>query len=617
MAINCLHSQIQPAGNQQENDKNAISFGVDKILNTFLFKLDGNLLVPTNFGNFSVMQNYKGSALRTLETAFRDDENFFFQYSLPLSKSLFLLATNNWIYSNDSRTIGINEMQRLNGTIGIRYINPNNSSVELSSGLESNSQLGVRSLGPMINLKGFLPHTKLLDVDLAGKVLGEFVYLEDERRNVDLDCELNLQKIYSPEDFLNTFIAYKLLNRDFLSNRGAAELYGTTNQRRLENRVLASGNIGFAFSSEIKSQVEFSFSNLNVTRAYLQPVEDIPFSKVNRILTEMQLSTTGQLFFILEKLSSVVGIAYNFRSEDNAINKKFDISDEEEQMLRQLENQRDNLASRMRFFNKNSFQASESDSVNLEYSVSLMQYNTPSQLNNDDRDEFFTIANGVWTHRFSPFFTASLLGELQMTHLVFLKAQRSALNNWNRVFRINTSFQYNLGSLRINPQFELLANYTVYDFEEVSPRIKSFSFRQISYKDSVMIRLNSNLMLKSKLLFRYFERGILNWGEFKEAPQNSNYEHFINCLLVWSKPDAFEFGCGARWFNLAQKNLTSNTLMNNININQYSVGPETYFIINFSDKTNISFAGWYEFQYINNVYNRGVPNFFLLTKIKF
>jgi hypothetical protein len=245
-----------------------------------------------------------------------------------------------------------------------------------------------------------------------------------------------------------------------------------------------------------------------------------------------------------------------------------------------------------------------------------MQYNTPSPLNSDDRDEFFTIANIVLFHRFSRYFSGSLLGELQMTHLVFLKAQRSSLNNWNRVYRIGTAFHYDNSTVKINPQLEILANYTVYDFEDISPSIRSFSFRQISYKDSILVKLANNFRLQSKLLFRYFERGILNWGEFKEAPQNSNYEHFINCLLIWSKPNFYEIGSGIRWFNISQRNLTSNTLQDNQNLNQFSIGPETYININFSDKTNISFVGWYEFQYINKNYYRGVPNFFLLTKVK-
>lgn len=615
-SINNLFSQIQTSNYETELEENSISFGSDKILNTFLFKLYGRMLLPTNFGNFALSQNYRGSALRTLQTAFRDDETFNFEYSLPFGSNIFLIATSNWIYSNDSRTIGINEMQRLNGLLGMRYFTSNRTLIELSSGIEKNSQLGVQSLGPIINLKSRLPKTNLLDLDLAGKLLGEYVHLEDGRINADLDFDANIQKKYSIDDYINTNLSYKLLNRDFLSHRASSTLEENSKERRFENRIVALGNIGFAFSPSIKSQIDLSFSKLSVLRAYLQSVEDIPFSKVNRMLDELQVSSTGQILLNFNKFKSIIGLSYNQRNEENTVSKKFDITEEEEQMLRQLENQRDNISSRTRFFNKSSFQASDKDTLYLEYSVSLMQYNTPSQQNNDDRDEFYTIANCIWSHRFSKFFNATLIGELQMTHLVFLKAQRSSLNNWNRVYRLSSSFQYDIGNFKFNPQFELLANYTVYDFEDISPSIKSFSFRQISYKDSIMIMLDVNLRFQSKLTLRYFERGVLNWQEFKESPQNSNYEHFINGLLIWSKPNAFEFAFGIRWFNLTIRNLTSNPLQNNLNMNQYSIGPETYFNINFSDKTNISLVGWFEFQYINKVYNRGIPNFFLLTKVK-
>lgn len=613
---NNLFSQIQAPFNETDLEQNSLLFGSDKVLNTFLFKLYGKILLPTNLGNFAITQNYKGSALRTLQTAFRDDETFNFEYSLPFGSNIFLIATSNWIYSNDSRTIGINEMQRLNGSLGLRYFNSNRALIELSSGIEKNIQLGIQSLGPIISLKSYLPQTNLLDLNLAGKILGEYVHLEDGRINADLDFDANIQKKYSLDDYINTNLSYKILNRDFISHRATLGLEENSRERRFENRIVALCNVGFAFSTNIKSQIDLSFSNLSVLRAYLKPVEEIPFSKVNRMLNELQISSTGQILLNFDKFKSIFGISYNQRNEENAVSKKFDISEEEEQMLRQLENQRDNISTRTRFFNKNSLQVSKKDTVFLEYSVSLMQYNTPSQQNNDDRDEFYTIANCMWSHRFSKFFSATLIGELQMTHLVFLKAQRSSLNNWNRVYRLSSSFQYDIGNIRFNPQFELLANYTVYDYDGISPSIKSFSFRQLSYKDSIIIKLDLNLRFQSKLTLRYFERGVLNWQEFKESPQNSNYEHFINGLLIWSKPNAFEFAFGIRWFNLSIRNLTNNPLQNNLNMSQYSIGPETYFNINFSDKTNISLVGWYEFQYINNVYNRGIPNFFLLTKLK-
>ena len=38
--------------------------------------------------------------------------------------------------------------------------------------------------------------------------------------------------------------------------------------------------------------------------------------------------------------------------------------------------------------------------------------------------------------------------------------------------------------------FEVLANYTIYDFEESNPGVQSFSFRQISYQDSIIAASN-------------------------------------------------------------------------------------------------------------------------------
>jgi hypothetical protein len=74
----------------------------------------------------------------------------------------------------------------------------------------------------------------------------------------------------------------------------------------------------------------------------------------------------------------------------------------------------------------------------------------------------------------------------------------------------------------------VLANYTAYDYEDVKTQVKSFSFRQMGYKDSIFIYLNKNLSLQFSNIYKYSERGILNWSSFSESPQNGITEIFIN-----------------------------------------------------------------------------------------
>ena len=110
-----------------------------------------------------------------------------------------------------------------------------------------------------------------------------------------------------------------------------------------------------------------------------------------------------------------------------------------------------------------------------------------------------------------------------MDHLVFLKAERSAMNNWNRIFQFNPGIYYNTKSFMMMPQFEILANYTVYDFENISPDVKSFSYRQVGYKDSIFIYLGKMFSLQTNINISYFERGILYWKSFSENSTKSKF----------------------------------------------------------------------------------------------
>ena len=114
-----------------------------------------------------------------------------------------------------------------------------------------------------------------------------------------------------------------------------------------------------------------------------------------------------------------------------------------------------------------------------------------------------------------------------MFHYVYLKSQRSSSNNWNRVLRFSPTILLQSNYLYYKPEFGINANYTTYDFENIVTGINSFSFREVSYMDTIQIKLNSNYYIESKNEIRYSERGILYWNEFSEQPQRSNFESFV------------------------------------------------------------------------------------------
>jgi hypothetical protein len=216
----------------------------------------------------------------------------------------------------------------------------------------------------------------------------------------------------------------------------------------------------------------------------------------------------------------------------------------------------------------------------------------------------------------------TILADVRLAHFVFIKSQRSAQNNQNRIFRLVPSLFFQSGPLTMRPQFEVLANYTSFDFEDLLGTAQSFSLRQVAYRDSITILLNPSTMLESRMIFRYFERGEFRWREFSETPRDRNVEAFARVLCISSTNRIFleyvqnaRFGAGARMYILTQSPSGAGFVRVNEFVNQ-AFAPEAVIDIDFRSQTMLRCNGWLEFQFDRTSLQRIVPNFLLSLSVQ-
>jgi hypothetical protein len=158
-----------------------------------------------------------------------------------------------------------------------------------------------------------------------------------------------------------------------------------------------------------------------------------------------------------------------------------------------------------------------------------LKYDTQSENNFDDRDELNIII--YLAHRYDNLDNFSLITsvDLNMYHTVYIFAEKSSNNNWNRVLRftthnIFTPFKF----LRTVNSFSVLANYTVYDFEDLISTVQSYSLRQFNFKDTTILRFTDELGLSLYGELKLYERGELNWKGFSLRPINYFEDKIIN-----------------------------------------------------------------------------------------
>lgn len=593
---------------------NYVKFGFEKIINTYLFHLYGNYEQKTNFGNFSIKQNYKSSAFITSTNLYRDDELFQFEYLYPLYRPLELGINQKWLYSSDSRSFGLNKLQRLNGQLKLKVNFFEKSFITLAFGPEKNTTLQHSSDAYASNIEAYLEEINFSNFSWDAKLNGEYLRLDLNRNNSDLELLTNFKIAQNPNNVILLNFGLKILDRDFL-----LPLILKNNLNQIENRNETNARLNLKISYSLFENLYFDgifgISNIAVSRNYKYEQEENNTTKVKRDLQDFQFNINSSLTYKNYNFSLFTGIIYSSRQELNTISPIFTITDEELSFLRNNESQRDNYSNRTRLLAKAEWEITPSDTLKFEQSFSLLQYDTPSKLNNDDRDEFSSISSIYYAHRFSKVFSSSISLEMLHTHLVYLKKERSAMNNWNRVIKLTNSSTWKNEFFSINPQFEVLANYTIFDFDKLNTNIKSYSFRQISYRDTICIYITKSISFQSQLLLKYFERGILIWKYFKENPQNSNFEQNIRTLFFITHSNYFSYGAGIKYFQTNLKDLRQNVFSTSLSYRINSIGPEAVIIFNFKNGSRLNLTCGYEFQTINNAIHLEIPNASLYTSI--
>jgi len=612
MLVLILVSLDVRAQSMSDKSNNSIVVGSEKVVNTHRFNQRADLDFRLPFGILLFKNSYQGTGTTVSNSYFRDEWRSGLKFYYPITDSLYLSLNQNTTLFSDTRSALANEFSRVNGLAGLRYNYRKNSFIELSAGAEDNNQMGIKSGGKIFKGLAKLDQYRIEDFRLSSDWNAEYLGLNDDRVNSNSDFSVNLMREYNSENTLRLNFGYINMNRDFMSFMpGAVGLRQI--ETREEDRLKGGMNIRFSLSDNFFGKADLSIDKTGTERFFQESTEGIANSAVSRKLDQFRLALNTEAQYKGDKLRGLIGMRYNSSSERNHLSRKFDILDYKFDEIKANEQKQDRISSRTQVYSNVDWEIGRADRLRVNSSISIFSYDTPSKENNDERDELSMKFNARYAHKFSSILTGSLSFNAEMLHLVFLKAQHSALNNTNRIFGLRPEINIKTDNWTMNPRIELLANYTVYDFEGISPGVQSFSLRQLSYRDSVCVLLGKMFNLQGSLKLRYSERGILYWNSFSESPQTRSYDNFVRFLLFANVSSKLTVGSGIRYYSLAQESIAIGA---GGDYHQNSYGPETVVTISFSSGSSVSLRGWYEFQTIDDRERKQIPNLILYTRIR-
>jgi hypothetical protein len=239
------------------------------------------------------------------------------------------------------------------------------------------------------------------------------------------------------------------------------------------------------------------------------------------------------------------------------------------------------------------FPLSPSDRMMLAGAASILRYDTPSALNVEDRDELLIAASIGTFHRLSRVLDAGISLDGSLNHIVYLLKERSANNNINRVLRISPRLLWRPGEgFASMNAFEVLANYTVYDYELEASSVKSYSYRQFSWLDSTSVRLSSRVTLDLFAYLKLYERGQLNWEDFTERPENAFNDQTFSGQFRFDAWAGAVFAIGARYFSQTRYNYEKG--VKQVASRLHSIGPTCVLYWNAGRFGELVLRGWYE-----------------------
>ena len=597
---------------------NRLFSNFDKQLNTYYLNTGFDLYGSFSKIEYKINQNYRSTLIQSNQNSIRDEQYLFAigKYRISNSWKQGVAISSNIV--SDDRQLGINqatinqlitlsELYFIRGLILTPY-----------GGYSDNRQVNEFDTGPIYGLEGKLNYLNTVDFDLTSKLR-----LENEdispRKNTIRYLDMLITNPFNP-DVTNFF------NAGF--NQGRKDFYifadsVTSQQFNIDNNIesrtetsfllqdrLNYNNIFDLFSLELGGRI--NFRNIDRDTRYKSTSIQSP-TIFDTQVDELGIVIESGLFYRTELANAGININYYERDEKH-ITKRFEGVDESFYEQRsELESSKNNNSYRTTISFLGNISLSRKDQLSLSLFHSKLKYDTPSGQNDDDRDELLTIGRLKYTRYISPFFQMFTNLEGTLSHLVYLFSSRSANNNQNRVLRFSAGGYYSGAQFSSLNNFEVSANYTVYDFQDVTSNLRSISFRQFTATDSTNYRITKNFSFIINAYLKLTSQGELDWDNFAERPLRYLQEIFADPKFGIVSDYSF-FALGLRYFSLTTFRYDKTERVPDSDF--LSIGPLFEILIG-SKMLFLKLDTWYEFISDNSNIDRQRLNFILAMNWNF
>ena len=594
------------------------STNLGNFLSTRFFKqlsthnLNTRFDVSKAWGDFDVRvsENFNSTFVRSTEKSIRDEQQLTLQTKYRIIPEANLgMGLSSSIFS-DNRKIEINQASTSQAFLFSRIEPYDNVYIAPFLGYMKNRQVLNDDDGFLYGTEAMLNKFRISDLIVSSDLKFRNEDISPRKNTIRYyNLLLNSQFTGEVSNFLNASYSQNRKDFYFEADSITSQEFNVTNniQSRIETSYLIQdrlqyNNLFSLFSLDVGGIVNWRKVERDTRYKSIQNATSSIFdSEIN----ELKLDFESMLSYDSKIFNGLLRILYSERDEKNLAKRLPSVSENLYQDRAQLEGRKNNNSIRASLSFLGNLRLSQSDQIYVSVLHNKLRYDTPSKDNFDDRDELLSIVRLRYTRQFTPFFEGFINTEGTYNQTVYIFSQKSSNNNINRILKLAAGGAYKGANLSSVNSFEVSANYTVYDFQDLNPNIKSYSFRQFTASDSTNYSFNKKLKLSLYGYLKLSEQGDLRWNEFTSRPTRYLQEIYCEPRLTVAY-SLIQYSLGIRFFSLSTYNYKSNNKF--LDSEFRSIGPIAEILIARSASLFLKIYGWYEFITINSISKKEQTN---------
>jgi len=577
---------------------NVAAVAVDRNLNTFNWT--GRVLLDTTtmgtvvrmteqYASSTILLDEGGSSSGQLRS---DQENLALMAGRHLAKNLLSeLLWSSVVYS-DNKSVGLGHSAFHTVLGGMEILPAEGIVLTPLAGFRWDNRAGVKDKGLSYTLGADLDSVVIDGYQVEGKA-----QFHEDRLNPRL-LQRHLGRVAVQKRFSED--ARDSLEVNYGRNR--TELYDVDEgniESRAENTVSFANLLDYTLLPHLTTSLFVKITDRTLDRD-IRHYNSLPDSlpRFGSSLDEFHLETYYQVSFRGEDgILAWARLGHDERNEQHAAGYAPNTAPNPGTFNIQnaAEKSKDNLTRHTSLTGMLSFPLSSSDTLSVSGAASIFRYDTPADLGEEarvDRDEQLFALSVSTRHHVSRSLDLGVTLDGNLNHIVYLFSYWSGNNNYNRVLRLSPSTTYRpTNAISSTNAFEVLANYTVYDYEAVADK-QSYSYREFGWVDSSSAELTRRVGLDLYCQVKLYETGQLRWSDFSESTENSFVDRTISTQVRFSPEEDLLFAVGIRSFS--QLRYKYPVGVKTLDSYLRSFGPTCLIRWDVGMRSRIMIKGWYE-----------------------